>query len=77
VDRAPGTRVQRAPTFHWSPEDASWELILLACACYHLREAYDRSYSPHPSHGQGYHTKVDVRGRQERGCTRRFGTAMT
>jgi hypothetical protein len=29
------------------------------------QEAYDRSYSPHPPCGQGYHTEVDIRGRHE------------
>jgi hypothetical protein len=42
-----------------------------------IYEANDRSYSLHPSRGRGYHTKVDIRGRHERGYMRRFGTAMT
>jgi hypothetical protein len=30
------------------------------CVCDHLREANDRSYLSHPSHGQGYHIMVDI-----------------
>jgi hypothetical protein len=33
------------------PEAAAWELIPLACTRCDLREAYDRSYLPHPPSG--------------------------
>jgi hypothetical protein len=43
------------PHFHRHPEAALRELVLLACACDHLREAYDRSYSSHAPRGRGFH----------------------
>jgi hypothetical protein len=46
------------PHFSSRPEAASWELIPLTCACDHLWGAYDRSYSPHPPRGRGYHTEL-------------------
>jgi hypothetical protein len=67
----------RAPAFHRCPEAASQELVPLACACDHLREANDRSYLPHPSHGRSYHTEVDVQGRHERGHMRSFDATIT
>jgi hypothetical protein len=66
-----------SPAFRRCPEAASWELVPFACACDHLREANNRSYSSHLSRGRGYHTEVDIRGRYERGCVRSFGAAMT
>jgi hypothetical protein len=39
----------------------------LACTCGNLQEANDQSYLPHPLGGHGFYTKVDIRGRHERG----------
>jgi hypothetical protein len=60
VDTTPSARIQRAPTFRQYPEAALWELIPLVCACDHLQEAYDRSYSLHPASGRDFHTEVDI-----------------
>jgi hypothetical protein len=67
VDCASSAGFRRAPALHQNPEVAAWKLVPLACTCGDLREAYNRSYLPHPPSGRGSCTEVDVRSQHERG----------
>jgi hypothetical protein len=48
------------PAFRRNPEVALREHLSLACEGGHIREVFDRSYSPHPLGDIVYNSEVDV-----------------